>query len=806
MSTAWLQPDHERYPDAETHRRRWRHLAREIAARAASITDDPAAIAPPARPGSLEILGSGIEASGFTRADEARIRAADHVFFCVADPATKVWLLRERPDAYDLYTLYDDSKRRYVTYMQMAEAILHPVRQGQRVVAIFYGHPGVFVLATHRAVRIARREGHRAEMRAAVSALDTLCADLGVDPSQPGMQMYEATDMLIRSRRPDTGLHLVLWQVGLIGELGYRRQGYLNSNFSVLLDYLEALYGADQPVVNYVGSRYPGVDPLIDRQTIASLRDPSVQNWVTGISTFYLPPKDAALADAAMLDRLGLLHPGQPLRATADALRVIDRYGPRERRAFTDFATFDVPQSYQWQPDSAAARFVLALCDDPHLRERYRDDPAAAVAAWPGLSPRERELLSRRDAGAIQLAAKGLRSGGEPENRRLLSQLLDLKSTSATLLAAVRRAPVGRVQAAAVSWSAARGIAADWPALAADFPQLLRRELAVWTGFYLAAAHRLSLSVFGRPNGGVTRVDLNGVRVQGARFDKGVLMWSAEAGNPCSGYLQPDLRPGGQRRWVGLIWPAGARPDTSHKLVVDECLARPRRPTSAIAGVYRWLGPDAGEHRIVILPTPAGMSATLDGMPVDEPLTIGRDHFTLGERRVPLAARIRDDAPVAHLHGEYRLLLRHGALAEVTSACVDAGGFSIGGRRVAAAFDGDALQWRDGPPAMASGSLTFTLDPVTLHALVHGTAHGASGARIALRGMAVVNDVDAAVLAATPRLGLPDWAWAHLVAIMAGASRKGGLFLWHGYERASTNLARVRQVLARLHRDGADHA
>ena len=43
-------------------------------------------------------------------------------------------------------------------------------------------------------------------------------------------------------------------------------------NAPALLDYLEPLYGPDHPVVNYVGSRYPGVEPLIDRQTIASLR------------------------------------------------------------------------------------------------------------------------------------------------------------------------------------------------------------------------------------------------------------------------------------------------------------------------------------------------------------------------------------------------------------------------------------------------------------------------------------------------------------------------------------------------------
>ena len=88
------------------------------------------------------MIGSGIEGGWvFTAADEMLIRDADEVFFCVADPATSVWIKARRPDAYDLYVLYDDSKLRYLTYMQMTEAMLHYVRRGRRVVAIFYGPP-----------------------------------------------------------------------------------------------------------------------------------------------------------------------------------------------------------------------------------------------------------------------------------------------------------------------------------------------------------------------------------------------------------------------------------------------------------------------------------------------------------------------------------------------------------------------------------------------------------------------------------------------------------------------------------------
>ena len=206
------------FPTRDAHARNWAELARGIGTTAEEVSEEASS---DTKPGSLTILGSGIEAMGFTIGDEALIRAADKVLYCVADPATVVWLKELRPDALDLYVLYGEEKVRYHTYVQMTEAMLYYLRQGLDVVAIYYGHPGLFVLSTHRAVAIARREGYRAVMRPGISALDCLCADLGVDPSQPGMATYEATDMILRQRKPDTALHVVLWQVGLIGELGY---------------------------------------------------------------------------------------------------------------------------------------------------------------------------------------------------------------------------------------------------------------------------------------------------------------------------------------------------------------------------------------------------------------------------------------------------------------------------------------------------------------------------------------------------------------------------------------------------------
>ena len=151
----------------EGHQNAWADLAASIARLKTSVR-----VVAESVPGELTIIGAGIEAVGFSMGDEQLLRAADKVLYCVADPATVAWLKRLRPDALDLYLLDGDDKIRYTTYMQMAEAQLYWVRQGLKVVVLFYGHPGVFVLSTHRAILIARREGHRAIMKAGACALD----------------------------------------------------------------------------------------------------------------------------------------------------------------------------------------------------------------------------------------------------------------------------------------------------------------------------------------------------------------------------------------------------------------------------------------------------------------------------------------------------------------------------------------------------------------------------------------------------------------------------------------------------------
>lgn len=164
--------------------------------------------------GSLVVIGSGIKCvCQFTIDALGHLKNADQVFYHVADPVTENYILKIKPNAKDMAVLYGNKKERYQTYIQMAEAMLYPVRLGQKVVTIYYGHPGIFVYASHRAIRIAHKQGFQAKMLPSVSALDCLFADLGVDPSSPGLQVLEATDFVVRKRRVLTDGHVVILQV-----------------------------------------------------------------------------------------------------------------------------------------------------------------------------------------------------------------------------------------------------------------------------------------------------------------------------------------------------------------------------------------------------------------------------------------------------------------------------------------------------------------------------------------------------------------------------------------------------------------
>ena len=253
--------------------------------------------------GSLTVVGTGIALrEQVTPEAEAAIEGADEVFYLVTQPLTAQWIERTNPRSRSLEGLYAPGKARRETYAEMVDALLAPVRAGRDVCAAFYGHPGVFVYPGHESVRRARAEGHAARMLPAVSALDCLVADLGLDPAATGLQSYEATDFLVHRRRADAAATLVLWQIGVVGELGYATEPR-RENLAILAERLARTYPRDHEAIVYEASPYPLVaDPFVLRLPLAELPDAHVPL----LATLVVPPARRPRRDRALAARLGL--------------------------------------------------------------------------------------------------------------------------------------------------------------------------------------------------------------------------------------------------------------------------------------------------------------------------------------------------------------------------------------------------------------------------------------------------------------------------------------------------------------------
>jgi len=250
-------------------------------------------------PGSLVVVGTGIRLIGQTTIESlAHMERAQKLFYLVNDPTTIAWIQSLNPTAESLADCYVSGMARTRIYRVMADRIVSAVRSGLDVCAAFYGHPGVFVDASHEAIRRARRAGVPARMLPGISAEDCLVADLGMDPATNGCQSFEATDFLMYRRRFDPSSALILWQVGVLGEASVRDDMSCRpERLAVLTAHLQRHYPPRHRVVLYEAAQFPVGEPMIKRIPLVSLK----QETVLPMSTLYVPPIPARACDARIM-------------------------------------------------------------------------------------------------------------------------------------------------------------------------------------------------------------------------------------------------------------------------------------------------------------------------------------------------------------------------------------------------------------------------------------------------------------------------------------------------------------------------
>jgi hypothetical protein len=253
----------------------------------------------------LVVVGTGIRAVGQLTVEAiAWIRTADRVLYIVSDPVAEEAIRMLNPEgAESLLPYYGENKLRNETYGEIVELAMDYLRRGLRVCVAVYGHPGIFAVAPHEMIRRARSEGFTARMLPAISAEDCLLADLGVD-KVGGCSSYEATDFLLNVRVVDPASHLILWQIGGLGDPTYHRHHYRIQGLDQLARKLAALYGPNHQVTLYEAALFPGVEPLVRSGPIYLLP----HGTPTPNSTLYVPPFSRAQPDMATRQELGMFR------------------------------------------------------------------------------------------------------------------------------------------------------------------------------------------------------------------------------------------------------------------------------------------------------------------------------------------------------------------------------------------------------------------------------------------------------------------------------------------------------------------
>ena len=253
----------------------------------------------------LRVVGLGIKNYDHLTVETDRaLRRARQVLYLDTGLATRE-LLEERCD--DVVPLYAESYAergsRLNAYHHVAARVLSAALVGGPIVFAIQGHPSVFCYPPILMRDLARMLGIPFEILPGISAMDCLFAELGIDPAVHGVQMYEATDLLLRCRPLAPDVPTLIWQAGTVETRLHSRRVSSEGRFDRLKAWLSRFYPLDHPITAFFSAPHPLVPStrfdfaLGDIGSHAAALHPGI--------TLYLPPVAARpLVDLELLKKL----------------------------------------------------------------------------------------------------------------------------------------------------------------------------------------------------------------------------------------------------------------------------------------------------------------------------------------------------------------------------------------------------------------------------------------------------------------------------------------------------------------------
>jgi uncharacterized protein YabN with tetrapyrrole methylase and pyrophosphatase domain len=254
-------------------------------------------------PCDIAIVGLGISGvHQLTPEAKETISRCRHAFVAGSGDGVAEYLETLCPDVVDVAAAGTD-EHRIITYRRAASQVVVAALSDAPVCFATYGHPTMLCYPTTLIQRAAVVLDLKVQIVAGVSFLDTLLSDLGIDPGFDGLQLYEATDLLIRRRPLQNDVACVITQAPTVAD-PYNRPGARDlTHLTLLQDHILQFYPADHEVILVTSKPHPLLDPLIQPVALGSLAAalmPAIQ-----IGTLYIPPlRHREIVEEALAERM----------------------------------------------------------------------------------------------------------------------------------------------------------------------------------------------------------------------------------------------------------------------------------------------------------------------------------------------------------------------------------------------------------------------------------------------------------------------------------------------------------------------
>ena len=238
----------------------------------------------------LWIAGLGIQTvTQMTREVEQAIRDSREVLYLDTGVATRHHLESLCPRVTSLFDeSYHEDRARVSAYEHMAIRVIEAALDHPPVTFAIHGHPLVAAYPPFLVMSMARALKLRAEVLPGISALDTVFADLRIDPVVHGIQMYEATDLLLRRRPLHNDTPALIWQIGPLETALHSERASRPERFARFIEHLLRYYPPRHEVAAIYCSPHPILPPRILRFAIEDMGQYAEE--IHAGFTMYVPP------------------------------------------------------------------------------------------------------------------------------------------------------------------------------------------------------------------------------------------------------------------------------------------------------------------------------------------------------------------------------------------------------------------------------------------------------------------------------------------------------------------------------------